>query len=328
MELYASTVIFERDGKLTIYDKTQGVQNVQRYVCSVFDMKSDDVRVMSPFVGGAFGSGLRPQFQVVLAALAARALKRSVRLLLTRQQMYGLGYRPAKLWPPSHLVDATAALKGRPASEAMAAPESQSRIAPAEPVPAARDVGSWARRLRRQLGSIPVTIPLLLAGMIVTLFITRWDAWVGASTRQPTDDAYLRSDITPLSAKIEGYIHRVPANDFQQVKEGDLLVEIEDNDYGARLAQAEAELAGAEAAIANLKSRKALQHSQIAEAQEAIDPTQADVERTRGAATDGGARHRGRSTASGSQGEEGHGRSRQDRGRLYAHHRADRRHGQ
>jgi xanthine dehydrogenase YagR molybdenum-binding subunit len=97
MELYASTVIFERDGKLTIYDKTQGVQNVQRYVCSVLDMKPDDVRVMSPFVGGGFGSGLRPQFQVVLAALAARVLKRSVRLVLTRQQMYVLGYRPAMI---------------------------------------------------------------------------------------------------------------------------------------------------------------------------------------------------------------------------------------
>ena len=95
MELFASTVIFETDGKLTIYDKTQGVQNVQRYVCSVFDMKPEQVRVMSPFVGGAFGSGLRPQYNVVLAALAARALKRSVRLVLTRQQMYGLGYRPA-----------------------------------------------------------------------------------------------------------------------------------------------------------------------------------------------------------------------------------------
>jgi xanthine dehydrogenase YagR molybdenum-binding subunit len=52
---------------------------------------------MSPFVGGAFGSGLRPQFQVVLAALAARALERSVRLVLTRQQMYGLGYQPAMI---------------------------------------------------------------------------------------------------------------------------------------------------------------------------------------------------------------------------------------
>ena len=97
MELFASTVIFEADGKLTIYDKTQGVQNVQRYVCSVLEMKPDAVRVISPFVGGAFGSGLRPQFQVVLAALAARALKRSVRLVLTRQQMYVLGYRPAMI---------------------------------------------------------------------------------------------------------------------------------------------------------------------------------------------------------------------------------------
>ena len=63
MELYASTVIFEGDGKLTVYDKTQGVQNVQRYLCGVFGMKPEDVRVMSPFMGGGFGSGLRPQFR-------------------------------------------------------------------------------------------------------------------------------------------------------------------------------------------------------------------------------------------------------------------------
>jgi xanthine dehydrogenase YagR molybdenum-binding subunit len=97
MELYASTVIWEGNGKLTVYDKTQGVQNVQRFLCGVFEMKPDEVRVMSPFMGGGFGSGLRPQYQVVLAALAARALKRSVRLVLTRQQMYGLGYRPAMI---------------------------------------------------------------------------------------------------------------------------------------------------------------------------------------------------------------------------------------
>jgi xanthine dehydrogenase YagR molybdenum-binding subunit len=92
MELFASTVIWEGKGKLTDYDKTQGVQNVQRYLCSVFDMNSNDVRVVSSFVGGAFGSGLRPQYQVVLAVLAARALRRSVRLVLTRQQMYALCY--------------------------------------------------------------------------------------------------------------------------------------------------------------------------------------------------------------------------------------------
>jgi xanthine dehydrogenase YagR molybdenum-binding subunit len=97
MELYASTVVFERDGKLTIFDKTQGVQNIQRYVCSALDIEPHHVRVMSPFVGGAFGSGLRPQYQVLLATLAARKLERSVRVVLTRQQMYGLGYRPAMI---------------------------------------------------------------------------------------------------------------------------------------------------------------------------------------------------------------------------------------
>ena len=97
MELYAATAIVEGNGKLTVYDKTQGVQNVQRYVCGVFGLKPEDVRVMSPFTGGAFGSGLRPQFEVVLAVLAARALQRSVRVVLTRPQMYALGYRPAMI---------------------------------------------------------------------------------------------------------------------------------------------------------------------------------------------------------------------------------------
>ena len=97
MEIYASTVVLDADGKLTVYDKTQGVQNVQRYLCGIFGMKPEEVRVMSPFMGGGFGSGLRPQFQVVLAVLAACALQRSVRLALTRPQMFVLGYRPAMI---------------------------------------------------------------------------------------------------------------------------------------------------------------------------------------------------------------------------------------
>jgi len=97
MELFASTVTWDGGGKLTVYDKTQGVQNVQRYLCNVFKKKADDLRVISPFVGGAFGSGLRPQYQVVLAVLGTLALKRSVRLVLTRQQMFGLGHRPATI---------------------------------------------------------------------------------------------------------------------------------------------------------------------------------------------------------------------------------------
>jgi membrane fusion protein (multidrug efflux system) len=122
---------------------------------------------------------------------------------------------------------------------------------------------------------------LLAAGVLVVLFATQWDRWVGLAVRQVTDDAYVRGDITPLSAHVEGYVRRVPVDDFQRVKEGDLLVEIEDDDYRARVAQAQADLLGAQAAIDNLKARKAAQHAQIAEAENAIKATQADVERTR-----------------------------------------------
>ncbi len=97
MEPFATTVMWEGGGKLAVYDKTQGVQNVQRYLCNVFGLPLDDVRVVSPYMGGGFGSGLRPQYQVALAVMAARALQRPARVVLTRQQMYALGYRPATI---------------------------------------------------------------------------------------------------------------------------------------------------------------------------------------------------------------------------------------
>lgn len=94
MEMHASTVVWEGDGTITVYDKTQGAQNSQSYVAGVFGFKPDDVRVISSYIGGAFGSGLRPQYQLFLAVLAARELNRSVRVTLTRQQMFTFGYRP------------------------------------------------------------------------------------------------------------------------------------------------------------------------------------------------------------------------------------------
>jgi xanthine dehydrogenase YagR molybdenum-binding subunit len=97
MENFASTVVYENDAKLTIYEKTQGALNDQAYVTSVFGLSSDDVRVLSPFVGGAFGSGLRPNYQLFLAVMAALELKRSVRVSLTRQQMFSIGHRPAAI---------------------------------------------------------------------------------------------------------------------------------------------------------------------------------------------------------------------------------------
>jgi xanthine dehydrogenase YagR molybdenum-binding subunit len=95
MEPFAATAVWEGNGGITVFDKTQGPQNSRNYVADVVGMPRKKVRVLSPFVGGAFGSGLRPQYQLPLAVLAARALKRSARVTLTRQQMFTLGYRAA-----------------------------------------------------------------------------------------------------------------------------------------------------------------------------------------------------------------------------------------
>ena len=94
MELFGTTVACEANGRLTVYDKTQGVQNVHGYLCMMLGREPGDIRVIGPYVGGAFGAGLRPQYCAYLAALAAQVLRRSVRVTLTRQQMFSLGYRP------------------------------------------------------------------------------------------------------------------------------------------------------------------------------------------------------------------------------------------
>jgi xanthine dehydrogenase YagR molybdenum-binding subunit len=94
MELFASTVIRSPDGSLTIYDKTQSAQNSRWYVSRVFGLPKAKVTVRNPWVGGAFGSGLRPQYQLPLAVMAALKLRRSVRVVMTRQQMFTFGHRP------------------------------------------------------------------------------------------------------------------------------------------------------------------------------------------------------------------------------------------
>ena len=93
MEMFASTVLRGADGHYTIYDKTQSSQNSRWYVYHVFGLSKDSVTVRNPYVGGAFGSGLRPQYQLPLAVMAAIALQRSVRVVLTRQQMFTFGHR-------------------------------------------------------------------------------------------------------------------------------------------------------------------------------------------------------------------------------------------
>lgn len=94
MEMHATTVLRSADGHLTIYDKSQSSQNSRWMVSRAFGLSAKKVTVRNPFVGGAFGSGLRPQYNLLLAVMAALDLKRSVRVVLTRQQMFTFGHRP------------------------------------------------------------------------------------------------------------------------------------------------------------------------------------------------------------------------------------------
>jgi len=135
---------------------------------------------------------------------------------------------------------------------------------------------------------------ILLAAAVVTTIMWNWNAWEGGRIDQVTDDAYVRGDLTPLSTKVAGIVKDVTVSDFQQVRKGDLLVDLEDDDYLAQMAQATAAVEAANAALLNNRRQQELQdariaralagidqaNAQIAAAQAAEDAVQADVVRT------------------------------------------------
>jgi membrane fusion protein (multidrug efflux system) len=119
------------------------------------------------------------------------------------------------------------------------------------------------------LGRIGGFAALIAAGLVIFVCITRWDRWTGAARHQRTDDAYLQTDLTPIGARVPGYVRSVPAQDFQTVRRGQLLVQIDDRDYRAAVAQAQANVDVAQAAIGNLLAQEGLQRANI----EAADAT-------------------------------------------------------
>ena len=93
MEPHASVAVWE-DGGLTLYDSNQGASSVQKTLATLFELEPADVRVISPHVGGGFGSKGTPRPTVVLAALAARVTGRAVKVAASRQEMFVfVGYR-------------------------------------------------------------------------------------------------------------------------------------------------------------------------------------------------------------------------------------------
>lgn len=94
IEPHAAIAFWEGD-QLTIFDKTQEVYSVQKHLAEGLGVPVENVRVVSPFVGGAFGASLKPNYYPSLTAMAARELKRPVKVVYTRAQMFtGHGYRP------------------------------------------------------------------------------------------------------------------------------------------------------------------------------------------------------------------------------------------
>jgi len=122
--------------------------------------------------------------------------------------------------------------------------------------------------------------PLLVVALALAVFITitrNWNAWEGGHVDQVTDDAYVRGDVTPLSTKVAGIVRAVHVTDFQQVHKGDLIVELQDDDYRAQVDQASAAVEAARAAIVNNRRQRDLQDSRIAKALAGIDQAKAQI---------------------------------------------------
>lgn len=139
----------------------------------------------------------------------------------------------------------------------------------------------------------PALIVLLAAAVVLTV-TWNWNAWEGGRIEQVTDDAYVRGDITPLSTKVAGIVKDVAVSDFQPVRKGELIVQLDDDDYKAQVAQAKAAVEAAKAAIEDNRRQRELEdaridralagvdqaNAQIAAAQAGKEAVQADVVRT------------------------------------------------
>jgi membrane fusion protein (multidrug efflux system) len=120
---------------------------------------------------------------------------------------------------------------------------------------------------------------VIAAGFVAWYVAGHWNRWTGTARYESTDDAYMVGDVTPLSAKVSGYVASVAVGDYQTVRKGDLIVEIDAADYRAQLAQAEASLAAANSTLANLANQKAVQRALIRQAEATIEATTADLQR-------------------------------------------------
>jgi membrane fusion protein (multidrug efflux system) len=151
-----------------------------------------------------------------------------------------------------------------------AAPPTKPEVPGKEQNVAAGPSSRWQRYVT------PALVILLALAVFVTL-VRNWNSWEGGKAEQVTDDAYVRGDLTPLSTKVTGIVSAVHVADYQQVKKGDLLLELQDSDYQAQVAQANAGVAAAKAAIENNRRQKQLQQAKIDRALAGVSQAQAEI---------------------------------------------------
>jgi len=125
-----------------------------------------------------------------------------------------------------------------------------------------------------------IIVPVITLGVAAGLLFTIqgcWTSWEGGRVDQRTDDAYIRADMTPLSTRISGTVRKVEVNDFETVKPGQLLVQLDDEDYRADLDEANAALAGARAQLEDNQAAKRIQDSRVQNAETGIAQAAAAV---------------------------------------------------
>jgi membrane fusion protein (multidrug efflux system) len=119
-------------------------------------------------------------------------------------------------------------------------------------------------------------ILVLVVAVAVILVVSRnWTRWEGGPGWQRTNDAYLQADLTPIIAKVGGYLRSLPVQDFQRVHAGEVLAQLVDDDYRAAVVQAEATVAADEAQSGVLKAQHELQRANIDAARAAVASTEA-----------------------------------------------------
>lgn len=137
----------------------------------------------------------------------------------------------------------------------------------AAPAPPPKPAQPPATALRSRL-AIPLFAVIVALGF-VALATLRFDEWVGDAVIQTTNDAYVRAELTRLASRVSGEVLTVGVTDFQRVKAGDLLIQIDPADYQAQVAQSEAAVAAAQAVLDNLANQIELQYATIAQAEAA-----------------------------------------------------------